>query len=30
VDLLPYAAESIRCAQLLDQAAEEVRKQIRR
>jgi len=29
-DLLPYAAESIRRAQLLDQAAEEVRKQIRR
>jgi hypothetical protein len=28
-DLLPYAAESIRRAQLLDQAAEEVRKQIR-
>ena len=29
-DLLPYAAESLRRAQLLDQAAEEVRKQIRR
>ena len=29
-DLLPYAAESIRRAQLLDQAAEQVRKQIRR
>jgi hypothetical protein len=29
-DLLPYAMESIRRAQLLDQAAEEVRKQIRR
>jgi hypothetical protein len=29
-DLLPYATESIRRAQLLDQAAEEVRKQIRR
>ena len=29
-DLLPYAAESIRRAQLLDQAAEEVRGQIRR
>jgi hypothetical protein len=29
-DLLPYAAESIRRAQLLDQAAEEVRNQIRR
>lgn len=29
-DLLPYAVESIRRAQLLDQAAEEVRKQIRR
>ena len=28
-DLLPYAAESIRRAQLLDQAAEEVRKRIR-
>jgi hypothetical protein len=27
-DLLPYAAESIRRAQLLDQAAEEVRKRI--
>jgi hypothetical protein len=27
-DLLPYAAESIRRAQLLDQAAEEVRRQI--
>jgi hypothetical protein len=29
-DLLPYAAESIRRTQLLDQAAEEVRRQIRR
>jgi hypothetical protein len=29
-DLLPYAMESVRRAQLLDQAAEEVRKQIRR
>ena len=29
-DLLPYAAESIRRARLLDQAAEEVRKRIRR
>jgi hypothetical protein len=29
-DLAPYAAESIRRAQFLDQAAEEVRKQIRR
>jgi hypothetical protein len=29
-DLLPYAAESLRRAQLLDQAAEEVRKRIRR
>jgi hypothetical protein len=29
-DLLPYAVESIHRAQLLDQAAEEVRKQIRR
>jgi hypothetical protein len=29
-DLLPYAAESIRRAQLLDQAAEEIRKRIRR
>ena len=29
-DLLPYAVENIRRAQLLDQAAEEVRKQIRR
>jgi hypothetical protein len=28
-DLLPYAAESMRRAQLLDQAAEEVRKRIR-
>ena len=28
-DLLPYAAESIRRAQLLDQAAEELRKRIR-
>jgi len=28
-DLLPYAAESIRRAQHLDQAAEEVRKRIR-
>jgi hypothetical protein len=28
-DLLPYAAESIRRARLLDQAAEEVRQQIR-
>ena len=28
-DLVPYAAESIRRAQLLDQAAEEVRKRIR-
>ena len=28
-DLLPYAAESLRRAQLLDQAAEEVRKRIR-
>jgi hypothetical protein len=28
-DLLPYAAESLRRAQLLDQAAEEVRKGIR-
>ena len=28
-DLLPYAAESVRRAQLLDQAAEEVRKRIR-
>ena len=28
-DLLPYAAESLRRVQLLDQAAEEVRKQIR-
>ena len=28
-DLLPYAAESIRRAQLLDQAAEEVRRRIR-
>jgi hypothetical protein len=28
-DLLPYAAESIRRARLLDQAAEEVRKRIR-
>ena len=28
-DLIPYAAESIRRAQLLDQAAEEVRKRIR-
>ena len=29
-DLLPYAAESIRRAERLDQAAEEVRKMIRR
>jgi hypothetical protein len=29
-DLIPYAAESIRRARLLDQAAEEVRKRIRR
>jgi hypothetical protein len=29
-DLQPYAAESIRRAQLLDKAAEEVRKRIRR
>jgi hypothetical protein len=29
-DLLPYAAESMRRAQFLDQAAEDVRKQIRR
>jgi hypothetical protein len=28
-DLLPYAAESIRRARILDQAAEEVRKRIR-
>ena len=28
-DLMPYAAESVRRAQLLDQAAEEVRKRIR-
>jgi hypothetical protein len=28
-DLLPYAAESIRRAQILDQAAEEVRKRVR-
>lgn len=28
-DLIPYAAESIRRARLLDQAAEEVRKRIR-
>ncbi len=28
-DLLPYAAESVRRAQLLDQAAKEVRKRIR-
>ena len=28
-ELLPYAAESIRRARLLDQAAEEVRKRIR-
>jgi hypothetical protein len=28
-DLLPYAAESVRRVQLLDQAAEEVRKRIR-
>jgi hypothetical protein len=28
-DLLPYAAESLRRARLLDQAAEEVRKRIR-
>jgi hypothetical protein len=28
-DLLPYAAESLRRAQLLDQAAEEVRRRIR-
>jgi len=28
-DLLPYAAESVRRAQVLDQAAEEVRKRIR-
>jgi hypothetical protein len=28
-DLLPYAAESIRRARLLDQAAEEVRRRIR-
>jgi hypothetical protein len=28
-DLVPYAAESIRRAQILDQAAEEVRKRIR-
>ena len=28
-DLIPYAAESIRRAQFLDQAAEEVRKRIR-
>ena len=28
-DLLPYAAESIRRAQLLDQAAEELRKRLR-
>jgi hypothetical protein len=28
-DLLPYAAESMRRAQLLDQAAEEVRRRIR-
>jgi hypothetical protein len=28
-DLLPYAAESIRRARLLDQAAEDVRKKIR-
>ena len=28
-DLVPYVAESIRRAQLLDQAAEEVRKRIR-
>ena len=28
-DLLPYAAESLRRAQLLDQAAEELRKRIR-
>ena len=28
-DLVPYAAESVRRAQLLDQAAEEVRKRIR-
>jgi len=29
-DLLPYAAESLRWAERLDQAAEEVRKRIRR
>jgi len=29
-DLLPYAAESLRRAERLDQAAEEVRKRIRR
>jgi hypothetical protein len=29
-DLLPYAAESIRRARLLDQAAEEVRQHLRR
>lgn len=29
-DLLPYAAESLRRAWLLDQAAEEVRRRIRR
>jgi len=29
-DLVPYAAESIRRAQLLDQAAEEVRRTVRR
>jgi hypothetical protein len=29
-DLLPYAAESVRRAQLLDQAAEEVRNRIHR
>jgi hypothetical protein len=28
-DLLPYAAESVRRAQLLDQAAEELRKRLR-
>jgi len=28
-DLLPYAAESIRRAQLLDQVAEELRKRLR-
>jgi hypothetical protein len=28
-DLLPYAAESVRRAQLLDQAAEELRRRLR-